>query len=49
MTTQQAREEENKMIEMNIKAFMAAARTYLLELMPAPQARLAMIPVRNQR
>jgi len=36
------------MIETNIKAFMAAARTYLLELMPAPQPRLATIPVRNQ-
>lgn len=36
------------MIEMNIKAFMAATRYYLLGLMPVPQARLATIPIRNR-
>lgn len=37
------------MNEMNIKEFMEAARLYLLGMMPAPQAQLATIPVRQVR
>jgi hypothetical protein len=47
MTTQPSEQEEKMMIEKNIKEFLAAARAYLLELMPAPEPRLATIPVRN--
>lgn len=49
MTSQPSDHEEKIMIEKNIKEFLAAARVYLLELMPAPEQRLATIPVRSTR
>jgi hypothetical protein len=42
--------EEKMMMEKNIRAFLAAARTYLLELVQpanATEVRLATIPVRR--
>ncbi|WP_306604408.1 hypothetical protein [Azonexus sp.] len=42
---QTTHQEEIKMIEMNIKEFLAAARSYLLDLLPAQQPQLVVAPV----
>lgn len=44
-TTQQ---EKSKMIEMNIKEFLDAARSYLLDLLPAQQPQLVAAPMRQE-
>ncbi|MCL2346025.1 MAG: hypothetical protein FWC58_09275 [Desulfobulbus sp.] len=44
-----AKKETAKMIEMNIKGFLATARLYLLGLLPQqPQPTLAVIPLRRK-
>jgi hypothetical protein len=49
MDQQQDQEEENQMmLEMNIKQFIEAAREYFFGMLPA-QPKLATIPVRTVR
>jgi len=51
MLSQDAHTKEKMMSENNIREFLAAARAYLLGLVPGPQApelRLATIPVRRR-
>ena len=43
-------QEEIEMIELNIKQFLAATRTYLLDLLPThPHQQLAIVPIRKVR
>jgi len=49
MDQQQADQEEQKMLEANIKQFIDAARVYLLGLVPVQLPALATLRVRNER
>lgn len=46
---QSRKEEDQEMIDMNIKQFLATARAYLLGLIPTQQPALATIPLRRSR